>query len=325
MNTLLHQFWASSVWKPTSQNTWACHHGKAIPRSATKALGSPAECNDVEQPPGQNEKSSIILYAFRTPLRISAPKSLTSWHANMPSVVRPNLGESESMGLYISVPVWLNFIVAPIWPPLNLQKSRWPRRVAVARGHSVEQWLGWPESQNIFEGLPRSLFQRYQLKLSTSGGNWSKGRFCTYFASSHRCHDQCQAMPSSVWGASSQQFRISQFFVVWRDSRAFGIFSKLGCGAMPCYPASSKVLACISGFCILWILGNTLKSWDFLEAWLGRVQVVRASRCSCFFCKTGMLKQCLLKCVAVALWAVISDFALFSTCLSKNTCDFPQI
>ena len=122
-----------------------------------------------------------------------------------------------------------------------------------------------------------------------------------------------------------QQFRISQIFLVWRNSRAFGIFSKLDCGAMQCCPASSKVLVCISGFCILWIRGNTLKSWDFLEAWLGRVQVVRASRCSCFFCKTGILKRCLLNFVAVAIWTVISYFVLLSTCLSKNTCDFPQI
>ena len=195
--------WASSVWKPTSQNTWACHHGKAIPRSATKALGSPAECNDVEQPPGQNEKSRH--YSVRLPNATShkcAEKLdfMTCQHAICCATKSGRT--SESMGFYISVPVWLNFIVTPILPPPNLQKSRWPRRVAVARGHSVEQWLGWPESQNIFEGLPRSLFQRYQLKLSTSGGNWCKGRFCTYFASSHRCHDQCQAMSSSVWGAS---------------------------------------------------------------------------------------------------------------------------
>ena len=47
-----------------------------------------------------------------------------------------------------------------------------------------------------------SLFQRYQPQLSANGGNWSKGRLCTDFVSSHRCHDQCQAMSSSVWGAS---------------------------------------------------------------------------------------------------------------------------
>ena len=94
----------------------------------------------------------------------------------------------------------------------------------------------------------------------------------------------------------------------------------------------NAVLSCIleSSDLYFWIV-YSLNSWEHLEK-LGFSRSLARARSSSksisvllFFCKTGILKRCLLKFVAVALWTVISYFALFSTCLSKNTCGFPQV